>query len=168
VDWSQTQAFAIGLAGIYINVQDKYSQGIVEPGSETQRLRQEIAQRLAGLVDPENGASVVKRVYVAADFYRGPYKENGPDLIVGFERGYRVSWETAIGRTTEQVFHANKKAWSGDHCVDPSLVPGILFCNRPVESPNPRLIDVGPTVLDMFGVAVPDYMDGKALVVGEA
>jgi hypothetical protein len=29
-------------------------------------------------------------------------------------------------------------------------------------------LDIGPTVLDMFGVAVPDYMDGKALVVGEA
>ena len=101
-------------------------------------------------------------------FYRGPYKDNGPDLIVGYQRGYRVSWETAIGRTTEAVFHANTKAWSGDHCVDPSLVPGILFCNRPIENENPRLIDIGPTVLSMFGVAVPDYMDGKALTVGDA
>ena len=65
------------------------------------------------------------------------------------------------------MFHSNKKAWSGDHCVDPSLVPGILFCNHPVESERPRLIDIGPTVLSMFGVAVPDYMDGKALVVGQ-
>ena len=29
------------------------------------------------------------------------------------------------------------------------------------------LIDIGPTVLSMFGAAVPDYMDGKALVVGQ-
>ena len=40
-------------------------------------------------------------------------------------------------------------------------MPGILFCNRPVENENPRLIDIGPTVLSMFGAAVPDYMDGK-------
>ena len=66
------------------------------------------------------------------------------------------------------MFHANTKAWSGDHCVDPSLVPGILFCNRLVENENPRLIDIGPTVLSMFGVAVPDYMDGKVLTVGDA
>jgi len=46
-------------------------------------------------------------------------------------------------------------------------VPGILFCNRPVENENPRLMDIGPTVLSMFGVAVPEYMDGKALVVGD-
>ncbi len=168
VDWSQTRAFAIGLAGIYINIKDKYAQGIVAPGGETDRLREEISQRLTALIDPQNESSAVKRVYIAAKFYKGPYRESGPDLIVGYERGYRVSWETAIGRTTDNVFHANKKAWSGDHCVDPSLVPGILFCNRVVENENPRLIDIGPTVLSMFGADVPDYMDGKVLTVGDA
>jgi arylsulfatase A-like enzyme len=29
-------------------------------------------------------------------------------------------------------------------------------------------MDVGPTVLDMFGVDVPGYMDGKALAVADA
>ncbi len=167
VDWSKTRAFAIGLAGIYINLKEKYAQGIVEPGGEADRLRDEISQRLTALTDPEDGASAVKRVYIASKFYKGPYRENGPDLIIGYQRGYRVSWDTAIGRTTEAVFHANTKAWSGDHCVDPSLVPGILFCNWRVESQNPRLIDIGPTVLAMFGVAVPDYMDGKVLPIGD-
>jgi predicted AlkP superfamily phosphohydrolase/phosphomutase len=168
VDWSKTRAFAIGLAGIYINTKGKYSQGIVESGGEADRLREEICDRLAALVDEEYAARAVKRVYIASKFYKGPYRENGPDLIVGYERGYRVSWETAIGRTTKAVFHSNKKAWSGDHCVDPSLVPGILFCNRFVENENPRLIDIGPTILSMFGAAVPDYMDGKVLTVGDA
>ena len=81
---------------------------------------------------------------------------------------YRVSWEAAIGRTTREVFHDNTKAWSGDHCVDPTVVPGVLFCNRAVENDNPRLLDIAPTVLDLFGVKVPDYMDGKALTVGQA
>ncbi len=168
VDWSRTRAFAIGLAGIYINIRDKYSRGVVEPGAEVDRLREEIADRLTGLVDPGAGASAVKRVYIAAKFYKGPYKDDAPDLIVGYQRGYRVSWETAIGRTTDRVFHANNKAWSGDHCVDPSLVPGILFSSQPVRSPNPRLIDVAPTVLSLFGVPVPDYMDGKPWTVGGA
>jgi predicted AlkP superfamily phosphohydrolase/phosphomutase len=168
VDWSGTRAFAIGLAGIYINLKGKYEQGIVEPGREADRLREEISQRLTALIDPENRASAVKRVYIASKFYKGPYRENGPDLIVGYQRGYRVSWETAIGKTTERVFHDNKKAWSGDHCVDPSLVPGILLCNRLVKNENPRLIDIGPTVLSMFGAGVPEYMDGKALTVWDA
>jgi predicted AlkP superfamily phosphohydrolase/phosphomutase len=166
-DWSRSRAFAIGLSGIYINIKGKYDQGIVEPGAEADRLREEIAARLETLVDPETGGSAVKRVYIASKFYRGPYKDDGPDLIPGYQRGYRVSWETAIGKTTEAVFHPNTKAWSGDHCVDPSLVPGILFCNRPIATERPRLMDVGPTVLDLFGVPVPAYMDGKAWVVGE-
>ena len=29
-------------------------------------------------------------------------------------------------------------------------------------------MDIGPTVLDMFGVAVPPYMDGKPLALAEA
>lgn len=168
VDWSRTRAFAIGLAGIFINLKDKYEQGIVEPGAEADRLRLEIAGRLEGLVDPSSGESAVKRVYLAGQFYRGPYKDNAPDLIVGYRRGFRVSWEAAIGKTTTAVFHPNIKAWSGDHCVDPSLVPGILFASRPIAEPNPRLIDVAPTVLSLFGVPVPDYMDGKAWTVGEA
>jgi predicted AlkP superfamily phosphohydrolase/phosphomutase len=167
IDWSQTRAFAVGLAGIYLNVKDKYSQGIVEPGAEADKLRAEIAARLGELVDPENGASAIKRAYQAPKAYRGPYKDQGPDLIIGYQRGYRIAWETAVGKTTEAVFHDNRKAWSGDHCIDPSLVPGVLFCNRPIASDAPRLLDLGPTVLELFGVPVPDYVDGRPLVVGE-
>ena len=165
VDWSRTRAFAIGLAGIFINLKDKYAQGIVEPGAEADTLRSEIAGRLEALVDTSTHQSAVKRVYVAGKFYRGPYKDNAPDLIVGYQRGYRVSWEAAIGKTTRSVFQPNTKAWSGDHCVDPSLVPGILFCTHAIANENPRLIDIAPTVLSMFGITVPDYMDGKALDV---
>jgi hypothetical protein len=125
----------------------------------------QIAAKLATLTD--HGASVVKRAYPAPKIYRGPYKDQAPDVIVGYQRGYRVSWDTAIGRTTEKVFHPNTKAWSGDHCVDPSLVPGVLFCNHPVRTEGTRLMDVGPTVLDLFGVAVPEYMDGKVWAVGD-
>jgi predicted AlkP superfamily phosphohydrolase/phosphomutase len=166
VDWSGTRAFAVGLSGIFLNLKDRFSKGIVESGDEADRLREEIAERLTGLVDPESGASTIKRTYVTAKVYRGPYKDHAPDLIPGYQRGYRVSWETAIGRTTESVFHDNTKAWSGDHCIDPSLIPGVLFCNHPIEAPNPRLMDLGPTILSLFGVPVPDHMDGKALAVG--
>jgi predicted AlkP superfamily phosphohydrolase/phosphomutase len=165
VDWSRTRAFALGLTGIFLNTKGKYEQGIVEPGEEAERLRDEISQALAAIVDPQTGERAIKRVYQATKVYRGPYKDHAPDLIVGYQRGYRVSWDAAIGRTSKQVFHDNMKAWSGDHCVDPSVVPGVLFCNRRVETESPRLIDLAPTILDLFGVAVPGYMDGKVLTV---
>lgn len=168
IDWSQTRAFAVGLAGIFINLEGKFSRGIVKPGEEAGLLCEEIAERLGKLVDPEKGNEAIKRVYRAARAYRGPYKSHAPDLIVGYASGYRVSWDTAVGRTSRDVFHDNTKAWSGDHCVDPSVVPGVLFCNRRIESEHPRLLDLGATVLESFGVPAPDYMDGRVLAVGDA
>jgi hypothetical protein len=166
VDWSRTKAFAIGLTGIFLNSRGKFKQGIVEPGEEAQTLRDEIAARLAQLVDPRTGEAAIQRVYQAGKVYCGPYKENAPDLIAGYARGFRVSWDAAVGRTSRAVFHDNKKAWSGDHCVDPSVVPGVLFSSHEILTESPRLIDLAPTVLDLFGCPIPEYMDGRALAVG--
>jgi predicted AlkP superfamily phosphohydrolase/phosphomutase len=165
VDWSRTRAFALGLTGIFLNKKGKFAQGIVEP-QDLEALRGEIADKLAGLVDPATGQRALRRVYQAEKAYRGPYKSQAPDLIVGYESGYRVSWDAAVGRTTTRIFHDNTKAWSGDHCVDPSVVPGVLFCNQPVNAQHPRLLDIAPTVLDLFGIPAPEYMDGAALSVG--
>ncbi|UCF15405.1 MAG: alkaline phosphatase family protein [Phycisphaerales bacterium] len=169
VDWSGTRAFAVGLAGIFLNVEGREAQGIVDPEGEAESLRDEIAEKLINLVDSTRGNQLaVKQVYNAQKVYRGPYKDEAPDLIIGYNRGYRASWETAIGQVTNEIFHDNTKAWSGDHCIDRSLVPGVLFCNRPIGTKEPRLIDIGPTILEMFGVAVPQCMDGRPLSVSDA
>ena len=62
------------------------------------------------------------------------------------------------------VFEDNVKCWSGDHCVDPNVVPGVLFVNRKLEAENPGIEDLAPTVLHLFGVEPPKWMDGRALV----
>ncbi len=168
VDWSKTKAFAIGLAGFYLNIKGRESQGIVQPGSEAQQLRDELVSKLTGLSDPETGQVAIKQAYNALKVFNGPYKTEAPDVIVGYTEGYRVSWEAAVGQVTDKIFHDNTKAWSGDHCIDHTFVPGVLFCNRPVKTESPRLIDIGPTVLDMFGLKVPAYMDGRPLAVADA
>lgn len=168
IDWSRSRAFAVGLGGIYLNLKGRESKGIVAPGDEATQLLDEIAGKLCTLTDyRRQDARAIKQVYNTHAIYRGPYKDEAPDLLVGFNREYRVSWETAIGQVTEHLFHDNLKAWSGDHCIDPTLVPGVLFCNRPVQTKRPRLMDIGPTVMDMFGVPIPGHMDGKALTVAD-
>jgi predicted AlkP superfamily phosphohydrolase/phosphomutase len=168
IDWSQTRAFAVGLAGIFLNLDGREAQGIVNPADQARSLREKIAAGLTTMTDTlRNGQTVIKQVYNSQQIYRGPYKDNAPDLIVGYNRGYRASWETAVGQVTDKVLHENTKAWSGDHCIDRSLVPGVLFCNREIATENPRLMDIGPTVLEMFGVSVPAYMDGAPLAVAD-
>ena len=168
VDWARTRAFALGLSGLYLNIKGREAHGTVAPAGAA-ALRQEIASQLRGLTHGDQAdAPAVKQVYESDVVYRGPYKDHAPDLIVGYSRGYRVCWEAAIGQVTDGVFHKNDKPWSGDHCVDQSLVPGVLFCNRRIKGQSPHLMDMGPTILDMFGVKVPAYMDGKTLTVSEA
>ena len=165
VDWSQTRAFAIGLSGLYLNLKGREAKGIVDPKTEAPQLRKEIAEKLRNLTDHVRNQPAVKQVYNTREIYHGPYKNDAPDLIVGYHVGYCVSWETAVGEVTGKIFHDNEKAWSGDHCIDQSLVPGVLFCNRRISDEHPRLMDIGPTVLDMFGVKVPPNMDGRPLAV---
>jgi hypothetical protein len=96
----------------------------------------------------------------------GPYLAAAPDLIVGYAEGYRASWDAAVGKISPNVFE-DKKAWSGDHCVDPYLVPGVLFCNRKIEAVDPGIEDMAPTTLHLFGVSIPAYIEGKPVLTAE-
>jgi predicted AlkP superfamily phosphohydrolase/phosphomutase len=166
VDWSRTRAYALGLSGLYLNLQGREAQGVVRKGAEAEALLRELIEKLSGLRDEEHGDVAIRKVYATSRLYRGPYLEAAPDLIVGYNEGYRTSWESAVGQVTGRVIEDNPKAWSGDHCVDPLLVPGVLFCNRRVESADPGIEDLAPTVLQLFGIDPPGWMDGKALSVG--
>ncbi|MFQ5591453.1 MAG: alkaline phosphatase family protein, partial [Phycisphaerae bacterium] len=167
VDWSQTKAYCLGLAGIWLNIKGREARGIVEP-AQAHELRDELCNRLAGLYDDERGVLAINRAFNTRSIYSGPYTPDAPDIILGYNAGYRVSWEAAVGEPTDKLFHDNTKAWSGDHCIDPKLVPGVLFCNRRIRARKPRLMDISATVLDMFGVGVPLVMDGRPLDVADA
>lgn len=167
VDWSRTKAYCVGLAGIWLNIKGREAQGIVDP-KEAGALRDELCAKLTGMKDADTGAVAVTRALNALKIYTGPYKADAPDIIMGYAKGYRVSWEAAIGDITDKVFHDNDKAWSGDHSIDPSHVPGVMFCNRKIAGERPHLMDLGPTVLDMFGVETPRHMDGRPLSVADA
>ena len=164
VDWSKTRAYALALGQIYVNVSGRERHGIVQRGAEYEALRKELAQKFSELRDSDTGARVVSRVFTRDELYKGRYFQEAPDLVVGFERGYRVSWQTSLGGIPPEVFEPNERRWSADHCsIDPAHVPGVLFSNRPIGSAEARIIDIAPTVLSRFGVTPPADMDGVNL-----
>jgi predicted AlkP superfamily phosphohydrolase/phosphomutase len=163
VDWTRTKAFALGLTGLFVNRRGRERSGIVAEGSEYRRLVQELADKLGALVDPQTGERCVRRVAVAHQFFSGPYRFDAPDLLIGWEGGYRHSWECAIGQVTDTVFSDNARSWSGDHCVDPSIVPGVLLSNRAINTESPRLVDIPASVLSLFGQPIPGYMQGEMI-----
>ena len=163
VDWSRTKAYTLGLAGLYLNLKGREAEGIVEPGREAEELKAELIGKLSGLKDPVTGETAIQRVYATNRLYRGPYLEEAPDLIVGYADGYRTSWAAAQGIVEKEVFTDNSKAWSGDHSVDPVLVPGVLFSNRKIAAEDPGIEDMAPTALDLFGLPRPRYMEGRSV-----
>jgi predicted AlkP superfamily phosphohydrolase/phosphomutase len=164
VDWSRTRAFGLGLGGIFLNVAGREAQGIVNP-ADVPPLKAELKEKLTGLKDPADGEAAVDEVYDLAETYSGPYLPNAPDLVISYTPGYRVSWESVTGKVIEGAFHDNTKRWSGDHCIAAKYVPGIFFCNRPVDGDDPSLVDMAPTIMELFGVEPPGYVEGKALAV---
>ena len=164
IDWSRTRAYSFGLAGIYLNVAGRESSGIV-PRADADALCREIADKLTGLRDEERDAVAVHRAYSKSAVYSGPYVEAAPDVVVGYSPGYRSSWGVALGKVAGPVFEDNLKAWSGDHCVDPPLIPGVVFCNRDFETADPGIEDMAPTALRLFGFEPPAHMDGRDLAV---
>lgn len=169
VDWSQTKAYSLGPGQIYINLCGREPEGIVDP-SEYDNVCEDIRAGLLRLTDQREGhygEPVVGRVGIRKEIWRGPFVEgitDAPDLQVGLEDGYHVGWQTSLGGIPPNTIEDNTEKWSGDHSsVSPDLVPGILFCNRPIKATTPSLVDLAPTVLAYFNLPIPPTMEGKIL-----
>lgn len=164
VDWNRTRAYALGLGGIYLNLKGREEQGIVAI-EDAPALKRIIAERLSGLADPQQEKAAISRVVSREQVYSGPYTAESPDLIVHCAAGYRVSWKTTLGGIGTSYFEDNRKKWSGDHIIDPNLVPGVVFMNRPFQGTGAGMIDMAPTILDALGVAKGPDMEGASLLV---
>ena len=173
VDWSKTYAYAVGLGGIYLNLKGRESGGILEQGTEAERVRLAIQTGLADFPDAQTQRPAVRSVSRREELYSGAFVGNSPDLLVNFHRGFRVSWQSALGGFSQSLLEDNLRRWSGDHIVDPESVPGILFMNRAPRQAHgqaghgaawARINDLAPTILHYLGVPVPETMDGASLL----
>ena len=163
MDWSKTRAYCLGLTGMFLNLNGREAQGIVAPGADAAALKAEITAKLTGLPDTAPTRSRSARPSIPRRCTPARIVENAPDLLIGYNAGYRVSWDCATGIVAGPVFEDNTKAWSGDHCIDPRLVPGVFFCNRPIGHDRSRAhrhrADGAATVRHRAAA----YMDGRPL-----
>ena len=153
VDWSKTQAYALGLNGLYLNLAGREKQGIVPPSADSQSLLKKISADLLAFRD--NGKTIIESVYAP------PRSDVAPDLIIGYARGYRGSWQTALGAAPESLVEDNMDAWIGDHCINAADVPGVLFSTGKLTAEGPRLKDVTVSILHLFGVSPSPGMTGR-------
>jgi predicted AlkP superfamily phosphohydrolase/phosphomutase len=162
-DWSRTRAYGLGLNGLYLNLRGREKNGIVKPGPDSEALQKEIKDRLLAVRDPLDQQQVITRVDRAAEAYSGPDVSEAPDLIVGYNRGFRVGWDSVLGGISTVVMEDNTQPWSGDHCMDYTKVPGVVLSNRKIRAEHPALTDIAPTILAEFGIARPSTMHGTSI-----
>lgn len=161
-DWTRTRAYGLGINGLYLNLKGREAEGIVEPGEEQEKLLKQLAARLRSVRD-FNGKRVIRNVYRSSEIYAGDATALAPDLIIGYARGYRASWETCLGELTQDTLLDNTSAWAADHCADALEVPGVLFCNKTIDKSDPSLVDIAPSILREFGLPTPSTMTGSSI-----
>ena len=158
VRWEETSAYALGLNGLYLNLEGRERHGAVAP-ERADSLLDRIEARLLALRDPMRGTRVVSKVYRIGR-QATQFGDVAPDLVVGYARGYRCSGASAIGNLEPEVLADNLSPWSGDHCMAAEEVPGILVTSRPIALADPGLVDIPVTILAHYGLEPPPEMVG--------
>lgn len=163
VDWSKTKAYGMGFNAIYLNVQGREAEGIV-PAADADKVMDQLRTELLAFTDPLNGKAVVKGVAKATEIYSETRRAEAPDLVVGYDAGFGCSDQSTLGEIVDGAeIVDNVSRWSGNHLMDPSVVPGVLLSNRPIPGSGHDLTDVTSTVLTHFGLANQPGMKGTPI-----
>ena len=162
LDWSKTKAYVMGLNGIYLNLEGREIYGSVNP-KDANNIINDLINKLKEVRDPKTGEKVLKNVYDSRKIYSGPYLALAPDIVLGYNRGYRISDDAVLGKFPAQILNDRKDPWSADHCMDSSTVPGVILSNRTIGDLSPNIWDLAPSIINAFGLKAPKEMDGKVI-----
>jgi len=161
INWQKTRAFMINgwvYGNIYINLIDREKNGVVAL-EDYDSLCEQIKQKLLDLRDKDN-SFVIENVYKREEVYNGKYRMSAPDLLVMAKQGYNFN-TNVFERTTIFSKNKNRRDHQGSHDINGILV--ISGANPRQLLYPPSIVDLCPTILNLLGIAVPDYMDGNIL-----
>jgi predicted AlkP superfamily phosphohydrolase/phosphomutase len=171
LEWASTRALCpvADLQGyIRLNVRGREAFGIVEPGSESEALGEEIEAGLKTFVDATTGEAVVEAVARPAELYPdGVKRDSLPDIIVRWS-------ETPIAERSEirsssfgSVYWPtpgrNPNGRSGNHRPE-GFVLAAGHAYRAGTRLEGHVMDLVPTVYSHFGLQPPPGLRGRPLV----
>lgn len=164
IDYSKTRAFSnIGtvFGTIHLNLIGREKEGIV-PRRDAEALKSEIIEKLMNVRDPVSGAYFIKVVYRKEEIFSGGSLNKIPDLIIVPHDGYYLF----NGIQEKDLFCAPDPLSVGNHIKDGIvLVSGKGSSNFDLSCA--RITDIAPTILNIFGLKVPEYMNGKSLLIAK-
>ena len=165
VDWSRTMAWGSGgyYGRLFLNVRGREPEGVVAP-EDYERVREEIKAKLEALPD-EQGRPLNNRVFKPEDIYR-ECRNIPPDLIIYFDD---LAWRSvgSIGSRAVYTFEYDTGPDDANHAQhgiftmwDPRRRNGNNGSHR-LE--NLHLLDVAPTILDVYGLPPAQGMRGRVI-----
>jgi predicted AlkP superfamily phosphohydrolase/phosphomutase len=161
VDWSRTQAYAMGHVGqVFINLRGREPQGCVAP-KEYEAVRQRVADALRELKHPQSGCPLVDEIIFKEQVYEGPFAEQGADLLPIMD-GFRYI-AFPLFASNAQLVTAQVRGDSGCHRLHGILLASGPAVRQGIQLDGARIIDLAPTILYRMGLPVPDDMDGRVL-----
>jgi predicted AlkP superfamily phosphohydrolase/phosphomutase len=163
IDWSRTQAYARGSFGqIFLNLQGREPQGIIEPGPEYEQLVERILVRLSELRHPNTGEALITDLHRRAEVLSGPYLERAADILFTIQ-DQRYQSSVKLGIEARELLGPSEYEDSGSHRPEGILVicgPGIRT-GAPIEGAN--VADILPTLMALAELPVPPGLDGRVL-----
>jgi predicted AlkP superfamily phosphohydrolase/phosphomutase len=168
IDWGRTRAFAYGIFGnVVLNVAGRERAGIVEPGDEYERLRDDLRERLLDLRS-RDGEPIVAAVHRREDLYAGPELDKIPDLVVEF-RDYawlgkgNLTERTGTFEDAISIRAHPEQRYAGGHRQEGIFVLAGPAARAGAELAGAGVADVAPTVMYLLGEAVPASFEGRLL-----
>jgi predicted AlkP superfamily phosphohydrolase/phosphomutase len=160
VDWSRTKAWGWGgyYARIFLNVEGREAKGVIKI-EDYKAERDALIERLAAVKGP-NGEEWKTRIIKPQKYFQelnGDY----PDLMVYFDDLY---WRSAgtLGHGTKFLLENDTGPDDAVHAQD-----GIFILYDPHQKTAVRkdasILDIAPTILNEFGLAVPTDMRGRVI-----
>lgn len=157
VNWAKTRAYTSVRTtgeGINVNLAGRESDGVVDP-ADFERVRDEVAERVAEFVDPATGKHPVARVWRREEVFKGKHADEAPDLLLE---------PTPLYSLTHAKTTVEAADWlSGDHRIEGVLAAAGASVDRAGFPQQARLVDLAPTILAAAGAPASVRHSGSAL-----
>jgi ATP sulfurylase len=161
IDWDRTKAWGAGgyYGRLFMNVEGREPQGVI-PSGDYEEVRDEIIHKLSQITD-ENGVNIGTVSYKPQDVY-SECRNVAPDLMIYFGN---LAWRS-VGSMGHGRVHTRENDIGPDDANHAQ--GGIFIMYDPRQQGQGKveglqLMDVAPTVLDVFGLPIPADMQGKRI-----
>ncbi len=164
IDWANTTAWGDGgyYGRLFINVKGREPQGTVDP-SDYERVRDEIKQKLEAMPGPD-GSPLGTRVIKPQDAYP-TVKGVAPDLIVYFAD---LEWRSVGTVNMEGGDIYTYENDTGPDGANHDKKGVFILRNLPGQPTGTaeglNLIDVGPTLMKLYGLPEPEGVEGRSML----